>query len=102
MLRVDIMLHLVWKRLCREIGQVKSLYVLKEVEKNSVIHQLWLCHCTSDCKANKNLIKVPLIVDGGHLAAVLCRVGPGGVEDQDVGRLSELSSALQVPFTERK
>lgn len=63
---------------------------------------MWLCHCTSDCKANQNLIKVPLIVDGGHLAAVLCRVGPGGVEDEDVGRLSELSSVLQVPFTERK
>lgn len=29
---------------------------------------------TSHCKADQNLIKVPLIVDGGHLAAVLCRV----------------------------
>lgn len=57
---------------------------------------------TSHCKTNKNLIKVPLIVDGGHLAAVLCRVWPGGVEDQDVGRLSELSSVLQVPFRGRK
>lgn len=57
---------------------------------------------TSHCKADQNLIKVPLIVDGGHLAAVLCRVRPGGVEDQDVGWLSELSSVLQVPFRERK
>lgn len=53
---------------------------------------------TSHCKTNKYLIKVPLIVDGGHLAAVLRRVGSGGVEDQDVGRFSELSSVLQVPF----
>ncbi len=43
-----------------------------------------------------------MIIDGGHLAAVLCGVGPSGVEDQDVGRLSELSSVLQVPFSERE
>lgn len=31
-------------------------------------------HHTSYCKTNKYLIKVPLIIDGGHLAAVLCSV----------------------------
>lgn len=96
------MLHLVRSEKSR---QLKSLCVLEEAVKASMIlhgDQLRLCHCTSDCKADENLIKVPLIVDGGHLAAVLCRVGPGGVEDQDVGRLSELSSVLQVPFTERE
>lgn len=60
---------------------------------------------TSYCKTNKYFIKVPLIIDGGHLAAVLCCVWSSGVEDQNVGRLSELSSVLQVPFwrtTERE
>lgn len=57
---------------------------------------------TSHCKTNKYLIKVPLIIDGGHLAAVLCSVWPSGVKDQDVGWLSELSSVLQVPFWKRK
>lgn len=59
-------------------------------------------YSTSHCKTNKYFIKVPLIIDGGHLAAVLCSVWSGGVEDQDVGRLSELSSVLQVPFWERE
>lgn len=43
-----------------------------------------------------------MIVDGGHLAAVLRRVGSGGVKDQDVGWFSELSSVLQVPFFEKR
>lgn len=57
---------------------------------------------TSNCKTNKYLIKVPLIFDGGHLTAVLCGVGSSGVEDQNVGWLSELSSVLQVPFLRKK
>lgn len=36
---------------------------------------------TSHCKTNKYLIKVPLIIDGGHLAAILSSVWPSGVED---------------------
>lgn len=59
------------------------------------------CH-TSYCKTNKYFIKVPLIIDGGHLAAVLCSVWASGVEDQNVGWLSELCSVLQVPFWEEK
>lgn len=57
---------------------------------------LWVY--TSYCETNKNLIKDSLIFEGGHLAAVFGCVSSRCVEDQNVGRLSELSSVLQVPF----
>lgn len=57
---------------------------------------------TSYSQANEYLVKVPLIINGGHLTAVLCSVRPGRVEDQNVGRFSELSSVLQVAFLRRK
>ena len=53
---------------------------------------------TSHCEADEDLVKVSLVVDGRHLAAVLCGVGAGGVEDQDVCRLSELCPVLQVAW----
>lgn len=47
-------------------------------------------------QTDQDLIKVPLVINSRHLAAVLSRVGPRRVEDQNVGWLSELGPVLQV------